>query len=229
FTTIIGAELHAPMTALGEKWHILALGLPLDFARTGADETAAAIARRANAAGAFIALAHPAWYGLTLQDMQSIDAAHAVEIYNHRSSILTSRGDSTSHVDQLHASGSRLGLIAADDAHFKTDDSLGGFVMVKAQANTPDFLVDSLKSQQYYASQGPLISDVVWRDDEVEVSCSPVRVVMVLSKGSRAVYETGHDISKITLPLKRVRSYGYGRIVVIDDDGHRAWTNAVWW
>ncbi|MCU0944651.1 MAG: hypothetical protein MUF65_04695, partial [Rubritepida sp.] len=32
FTTILGAELHAPATALGELWHILALGLPLDFA-----------------------------------------------------------------------------------------------------------------------------------------------------------------------------------------------------
>ena len=31
FTTILGAELHAPVTSAGEWWHIVAAGLPLDF------------------------------------------------------------------------------------------------------------------------------------------------------------------------------------------------------
>ncbi len=31
FTTIIGSEIHAPETAIGEDWHIVAAGLPLDF------------------------------------------------------------------------------------------------------------------------------------------------------------------------------------------------------
>src|SRR5690242_1193363 len=41
FTTILGAELHTDKTELGEMWHILAVGLPLDFAPTPKDETAA--------------------------------------------------------------------------------------------------------------------------------------------------------------------------------------------
>jgi len=32
FTTLIGAELHAPRTQAGNLWHIVAAGLPLDFA-----------------------------------------------------------------------------------------------------------------------------------------------------------------------------------------------------
>ena len=35
FTTILGAELHAPATSLGDPWHILAVGLPDDFAAAG--------------------------------------------------------------------------------------------------------------------------------------------------------------------------------------------------
>ena len=31
FTTIFGAELHTPKTSLGDLWHLLAVGLPLDF------------------------------------------------------------------------------------------------------------------------------------------------------------------------------------------------------
>jgi hypothetical protein len=30
-TTLLGAELHTPATALGEDWHILAVGQPPDF------------------------------------------------------------------------------------------------------------------------------------------------------------------------------------------------------
>ena len=39
FTTIIGSELHAPQTQVGELWHIVAAGLPLDFPPAGKSET----------------------------------------------------------------------------------------------------------------------------------------------------------------------------------------------
>ncbi len=81
FTTILGAELHGPIIESGDPWHIVAVGLPLDFAPPTPDETGPAIAARARAAGAFIGMAHPAWYALTLDDALTLDAAHAVEIY----------------------------------------------------------------------------------------------------------------------------------------------------
>ncbi len=46
FTTLIGAEVHAPATSLGDLWHLLAVGLPEDLAPTAAGETAPALARR---------------------------------------------------------------------------------------------------------------------------------------------------------------------------------------
>src|SRR4051812_1076965 len=52
FTTIIGSELHAPVTSAGELWHIVAAGLPLDFPQTAPEETGPELARRAVAAGA---------------------------------------------------------------------------------------------------------------------------------------------------------------------------------
>ena len=42
FTTLIGAELHAPTTKVGELWHIVAAGLPLDFAAPISSESARA-------------------------------------------------------------------------------------------------------------------------------------------------------------------------------------------
>ena len=93
FTTIIGAELHAPKTSVGELWHIVAAGLPLDFTPGGEDESGAELAQRAHDAGAFIAIAHPSWSQLTIEDGRSIDCAHAVEIYNHGCAVENDRGE----------------------------------------------------------------------------------------------------------------------------------------
>lgn len=46
FTTLLGAEVHAPQTALGELWHLVAVGLPADFPPAAPDETGAALAQR---------------------------------------------------------------------------------------------------------------------------------------------------------------------------------------
>ncbi|MFM7705721.1 MAG: PHP domain-containing protein, partial [Rubrivivax sp.] len=46
FTTILGAEVHVPSTSLGEKWHLLANGLPPDFEATRPGESAQALAAR---------------------------------------------------------------------------------------------------------------------------------------------------------------------------------------
>src|SRR3712207_6133232 len=84
FTTIPGAEVHAPANSHGELWHIVAAGLPEDFAPTGEGETGVALARRAREAGAFVGIAHPQWSGLTIEDGRALaESAHAVEIYNH--------------------------------------------------------------------------------------------------------------------------------------------------
>ena len=57
FTTLLGAELHAGTTTNGELWHILAVGLPPDFAPNLTDEDGPGIAARAMAAGAFVSVA----------------------------------------------------------------------------------------------------------------------------------------------------------------------------
>ena len=229
FTTILGAEVHAPATSLGELWHLLAVGLPSDLAPTAKDETAPVLARRCLDAGAFLAIAHPAWYGLTKADADTIEGAHAVEIYNHTSQVRTDRGDGGALLDQLNAAGRRIGLCAVDDAHFHCRDYFGGFVMVRADDNEPEALLSSLKRGAYYSSQGPVIESVAYGEDEVEIACSPAAVVMVLGRGSRASQHVASDTTRVTLPLDVVKGGGFARIVVVDNQGRRAWTNPVWW
>ncbi len=227
FTTILGAEVHAPETSHGEIWHILAVGLPLDFAPTGVDETGPQLARRCAAAGAFVAVAHPQWYQIGLEDALSIDVAHAVEVYNHINHVNCDRGDGAALFDQLLARGKRLGCIAADDSHWKADDAFGGWVMVKATENTPEALLEALKAGQYYATQGPLINNITRQERSVTLETSAAQSVMLVGLTSCSVWTHGRSMTRVELPLDRFQG-GWCRAVVVDAAGRRAWSNPLW-
>lgn len=122
FTTIPGAELHARALENGILWDLVALGLPADFAPIGATESAAELAARASATGAFVAIAHPAWNGVTHSDALSIiDSIDAIEIHNEGHTLDSDRGNGWMLADSLATAGHRLSTFAADDAHFKSD------------------------------------------------------------------------------------------------------------
>jgi hypothetical protein len=238
FTTLIGAELHAMGTEVGELWHTLAVGLPLDFPAARQGETGVELAERARAAGAFVAIAHPAWSQLAIGDGRSLAAAHAVEIYNHGCAVETDRGDGFYLLDQLCNEGRRLAAIATDDAHFRNGDhdAFGGFVEVKAESLEPEALLAALKAGQFYASQGPRLIDVEVRRDEVTVVCSPVNAIALVTGTSRAISRVGRQLTGATLEVAEATRQAWVdpgaipwfRVVVVDAAGRRAWTNPIW-
>ncbi len=221
--------------ANGEVWHILAVGLPPDFAAPDspdftphpAQETGAAIAARAVAAGAFVAIAHPQWSGLTLADARTINAAHAVEVYNHGCAMGCDRPDGFAIADLLLTEGRRLTMIATDDAHFSEPDHFGGWVMVKAQENEPDALLAALKRGDFYSTQGPELRDVRVEKDHVIVESSAVRSVIVQGAGTGAKGVHGTSMTRTQVPLARLRDTPWLRVSVIDAAGRRAWSNPV--
>lgn len=227
FTTLIGAELHAPATRLGELWHIKAVGLPLDFEPAIDTETGPDLARRAAATGAFIGIVHPSWYGLTREDAHSIDVAYAVEVYNHGCHIDLDRGTDWPFLDGLLNEGRRLSGYASDDAHFWHEDYFGGWVQVHAQSLDPNELLDSLKAGRYYSSQGPQLYDVRICNEKLKVHCSPANVVAVTGKGAVSEKIHGCGLTECELPIGRFMETWF-RLTVIDRLGRRAWTNPIW-
>ncbi len=237
FTTLIGVELHAMETSVGELWHIVAAGLPLDFAPCGENETGVELARRASKSGAFIGIAHPAWSQLTIEDGHSIDVAHAVEIYNHGCHVETDRGDGFYLLDQMLNDGKRLSGYASDDAHFHLHDydAFGGWVQVKAESLEPDALLDALKAGNYYSSQGPQIHALSIENNQVHIECSPVDVINVVGGTSRSARAHGRSITKATIELSDLHTglfvpepSPWLRVTLIDSSGKRAWTNPIW-
>jgi len=230
FTTIIGAEIHAPANSHGEIWHLLACGLPPGFPPLGADENAVALAKRAVAAGAFLGIAHPQWSGLSIEDgRQMAGIAHAIEIWNTTSAVECDRGDGTTFLDALLNEGHRLLAYAADDAHFKARDWFGGWMMVKAQENTPQALLSAMKRGHYYSSRGPTIKHIEIDGDAVRIASSAIRGAAILGRGSRVenVDHGGRSSTETVLSLARFAG-DWCRIVVMDDAGHQAWTNPIW-
>ena len=236
FTTILGAEVHSGAMANGELWHILAVGLPADFAPSNSpdflpvagQETGPEIAARAVAAGAFVAIAHPQWSGLTLADARSITSAHAVEIYNHGCAAGCDRPDGFAIADLLLSEGRHLTMIATDDAHFSEPDHFGGWVMVKSLENTPKALLAALKAGHFYSSQGPELRDVYIEGDKVVVESSAVSSVIAMGQGTGAKAVHGQSMTRAEVPLARLNNSPWIRVAVIDAAGKRAWSNPIW-
>ena len=237
FTTLLGAELHALKTSVGELWHIVAAGLPLDFEPCGENESGVEIANRAAKAGAFISIAHPAWSLLTIEDGLTMDMAHSVEIYNTGCDRECNRGDGTYLLDQLLNRGKRLSANASDDAHFKhgDHDAFGGWVHVKAPSLDPEEILESLKAGQFYSSQGPQIHALSISDGQVHIECSPVTSIAIVGGNSRTATRIGHAMTSASLNLSELEvswvptpPSPWIRLIIADHAGKRAWSNPIW-
>lgn len=228
FTTLLGAELHAGTNSQGEIWHILAAGLPLDFAPPGEGESGVSLAARAKAAGAFVGIAHPQWSSLTIEDGRAMAPhAHAVEVFNTSCAKETGREDGTALWDALLSEGhAHLSGYATDDAHFKIDDAGFGWVMVKASDNEPETLLAALKAGHTYSSTGPALQNVAVADGRVEVEASPVTTIAVVGRGSRSVYRSGDGLTSASISLRRFAG-DWCRVMALAPDGTRAWSNPI--
>jgi hypothetical protein len=230
FTTLLGAELHAPGVLFGSEWHILAVGLPIGFRPPEPGESGPDLAWRARRAGAFIGMAHPSASMLTEADAESLDAAHAVEVYNALSAY-EDRGDSWALTDVLLTKGRRLGTYAADDAHFQPQDPPGrqAWVQVRSEELTPESLLVALKAGRYYSSTGPVLEHVelLNRGETIEVRCSPAQKVLVTGSRPGKQLCAGVDLTEVQLPVAEYQG-GYFRVTVEDPQGGRAWTNPIY-
>ncbi len=228
FTTLLGAELHAGATSIGDIWHILAVGLPHDFAPNLPDEDGPGIAARAMAAGAFVSVAHPAWYSLSEQDVLDLGPVHAIETINGISFDHNDRIDSWYMLDVMVDRGHRYFALTTDDAHFhlKHNDLLRGWTYVKSESLDPDSLLAALRNGCYYNSTGAMIHDIQMEGENLYVRCSPASSLFLTGRGSRSQYIHGNGMIEAEFNWKRLNS-PHCRLTVREANGARAWTNPI--
>lgn len=231
FTTLLGAELHGSGMETGELWHIVANGLPLDFAPQHPNEDGAEIAARAIQQGAFVTIGHPAWNGVTINDAESLEDFDAVEIFNFGHTNDCDRGDGWALADHLATRGHRFSATAADDAHFQhRPDTFGGWIHLKAESLDPDALLSALKDGMFYSSTGPQIHNLTFTDDEIVVECDPAIAVFVTGRGSIRQFrrdDEHHQLTEVRVPISPFIN-AWCRVTVLADGGKRAWTSPIW-
>jgi hypothetical protein len=185
FTTILGLEMATPgLMTQRDRYALIAVGLPLDYAPNGETDTGPEMAARAQQAGAFVALVHPGFFATRIGDVQGLgEVIDAVEIYNAGVQRANGRGDGWSLYEELLDQGHDLSCIASDDAHFQFDayNAVGGaWIQVRSPSLDPDSLLAALKEGAFYSTYGPTISDVGIENREVTVECSPASMVSVV-------------------------------------------------
>jgi predicted metal-dependent phosphoesterase TrpH len=237
FTTIVGAELSSAPWDDRDCYWVTAAGLPVDFEAPPASDHAGAITR-ARDAGAFVVMLHPGLNNLPLaaaDGLPALDAVHAVEIYNHNGAMaaIPDRADGAYMLDGLLEKGRNLLVNAGDDAHFgHPSDRFGGWIEVHAKSLDPDLLLTSMKSGRYYSTQGPSIRELLVDGDGLLVKTSEAYAINLTTGGDR--WQRGderHDqngrISEAEFDLKPFQG-SYCRVIVVDAEGKRAWSNPIW-
>ena len=226
FVAIPSAELHC----YGKKydtmgyWHIVANGLPLDFAMADDAETGPELVQRAIDAGAFVSIAHPEWYAMTSEEAMSVSHAHAVEVYNHTCMLESGRGMGLATADQLLNEGCRIAFTATDDSHGRVDDAGGGWVLVAAGEKDAESIVGALKAGRHYSSTGPEIRSISLDGHHLAVECSPAARVHVTGAGNLSRGRLGDGITGAEFDLEAFGG-GFFRVTVTDSGGGRAWSN----
>lgn len=195
----------------------------------GPIEEPAELLRQSLACAPLTFVAHPYWSNLSGDDVLALSAGLGVEVYNTGCEVEIARGFSEYPWDYALSAGARLLGYAVDDAHRCTDDSCGGWVMVKVEEATAAAVVSSLRAGLFYSSMGPEIYQVSVDEAGVEVRCSPVvRIEFVANTNRGAQFRASAKQPVETARYAWRGGERYLRIQVTDAEGRRAWTNPVY-
>jgi len=225
-TLISGCELDGGRGELGQGLHVVALGLDAapklpdssDFA-----EMVAAISAQCQ----LCFVAHPFWSLIEAGELLDLRGHVGIEVYNTLCQHGYGRGAAEMVWDILLAHGQRLWGFAVDDAHF-SENYCQAWVWVRLAQDSPAAILNALKEGQFYASNGPQIYDVAVEAEQVWVRCSPCQQITVVEATPGGGVSTDRlaaspPFEEIRLPHHlAVRPF---RIEVVDDQGHKAWTN----
>lgn len=223
--------------------HVLGYGISVDADLASLGTEYADLERTAafiEAHGGVAYLAHPYWTGVTPGTFELPQNVAGIEVWNAGCELEVGRGLSSVHWDELLETGRLCYGLVTDDSHHPGFDSDHGWTWLRVQERTPAAVLAALASGSFYGSSGPLLRGIEVAGDEVEVSCSPARSVMLVSgRSTGAAVNAGRlgyryagtvlaaDDAGLITRARLTKPFGatFARIEVTDASGCRAWTN----
>ncbi len=215
-------------------FHIVGVGMTEDPHVTRTDTPETAIAKIHNAGGV-ADIAHPAWSMNTTEQLKRTLAADYSEIFNSVSDLPANcRPYSGDVLDKLAAdeNGKLFPLAAVDDAHWCKGEECRSFICVQAEKCTPEAIIKSIKSGNFYASQGPKI-EVTQENDKITVTCRPEDKITTVVCYTDTPWDPHRcDIATpdeylITSEFHPTGRETYVRIEAISATGNRAWSQYI--
>lgn len=186
---------------------------------------------RTLAQGGFVFLNHPNWPGgypadpnWTDAELEAVRGFHGLEVWN---SLVNPNSNAEGRVDSLLSRGRRLFLLATDDCHNLTNSRCRtGSTWVFADRLEASDILASLKSGNFYASNGAILSSLSVSGSTITVTTDRLSTIDFIAAGGRllqstprtfaALYTVTGDESSVRARLTR------------DSDSALAWSNPIY-
>jgi len=246
-----GTEISLVAPKSGGPLHLLGLGIssmPDVTLESSLTEACTAVI----AAGGLPFVAHPVWSGLLTDEVEGIELAAGIEVYNSSCRVEQDRAHADAHWDLWLSRGLKLGGIATDDLHYPGYEAFQAWTMIHARARSRDAVIEALRAGRFYSTTGPRINELTFSDGVLKIGCTNAKAVTALANppyGARIT--AGHH--ELTFRAARLRTgdgqamegiingdqlsgaifqshpaVRYVRLIIEDDQGRRAWTNPIY-
>lgn len=227
FITISGTELDGP------GYHMLALGTSC-LPDAGLAQDVSALVQQVLQQGGLPFFAHPYWTGQRYHSLIGAPGVLGIEVFNSVCEVLHGLGNSRTQWDEALSTGARLTALAVDDWHGAANEEGLGWVMVRAEALEEAAILRALRQGYFYASTGPVITDLrLVRTEQDEpallVRCEPCKSITFYGRmpsGYRFTAKPGGELTQAVFRLNA--NQVYLRVECEDNHGRIAWTNPVY-
>lgn len=184
--------------------------------------------------GFFVTYNHPTWSLEDYTDYTTYKGMHAFEMFNG-SCIKNGYEDYNPRVyEDILRTGERIYCIGADDNHNSMPDDSRyadagwAYVVIKAEKLEYRTITKALEAGNFYSSEGPEIYDLWYEDGKLHVRCSEADRINCnynLRRARTVLSENGIPVTEATFEFEE--GFSHARITVIDKNGKRACTNAI--
>lgn len=177
---------------------------------------------------------HPAVSKFEDQELLQMTHYQLFELYNHKDFLMeTGMGACERSVRYLLDHGRKVLVTAGDDFHGPYQQEFfgncfGGYVMVEAELQEESIL-KALRDGKFYASTGPEIMDYRLKGRVLSIKCDPVSHIIFYTnlRHCKNIYETdGGLVCHGEYVLTGEETYVW--VKVIDEQGHAAWTQPIY-
>lgn len=175
--------------------------------------------------GFFVTYNHPSWSLEDYYNYTGYKGMHAMEMFN--GALVKGYPDYNPAVyDDILKAGNKIYCIGSDDNHEIKEMGVC-WTVIKAENLNYKSIMDNLFAGNFYASEGPEITELYVEDGVLKIKCSEAQAIKVNYNARKAHIKLSEDGAPVTsAEFNLSKDHGYFRVTVVGLDGKKACSNA---